>query len=172
MMRLLLQRWRPCGGSPSSSSLGNGLVSRPSATPFWSRNFRASGARFGLEEFFDSRNRDWCKEEPIAGRAWEASELRRKSFVDLHKLWYVLLKERNVLLTETNRARRFNMRIKAPERKRAVRKGMARIKLVLSERRAAYRIVIDKEKEAQEALEAALEAEKAEQEEPDRQTGS
>mmetsp|Transcript_17206 Transcript_17206/g.52288 ORF Transcript_17206/g.52288 Transcript_17206/m.52288 type:complete len:152 (-) Transcript_17206:180-635(-) len=106
------------------------------------RDVRGTPPRLGLEEFFDSRHRERCREDPIAGRAWEASELRRKSFSDLHKLWYVLLKERNVLLTESNRARRFGMRIKAPERKRAVRKSMARIKLVLSERRAAYRLSI------------------------------
>ncbi|KAJ8602981.1 hypothetical protein CTAYLR_001490 [Chrysophaeum taylorii] len=100
----------------------------------------SSATRRGLEEFYDTRHHLRPNENPIYGRAWEASELRRKSFGDLHKLWYVLYKERNVLLTETARARRFNMRIKAPQRKTAVRKAMARIKQVLAERRAAYRI--------------------------------
>lgn len=40
------------------------------------------------------------------GRSWTASELRRKSFKDLHMLWYVLTRERNLLATQREEARR------------------------------------------------------------------
>lgn len=111
------------------------------------RWFRSSRVRLGLEEFYDSKHQKRAGENPRGGRAWEASELRRKSFNDLHKLWYVLYKERNVLMTESQRARRFNMRLMHPNRKTAVRKSMGRIKLVLAERRAAYRSALKDDSE-------------------------
>jgi large subunit ribosomal protein L47 len=45
----------------------------------------------GLEEFFDTS--DAAKDGSLyTGRAWRASELRLKSFDELHQLWFVLLK--------------------------------------------------------------------------------
>ncbi|KAJ3995717.1 mitochondrial 39-S ribosomal protein L47 (MRP-L47)-domain-containing protein [Lentinula boryana] len=76
-----------------------------------------------------------------SSRAWKASELRLKSFQDLHILWYILLRERNLLATQEEEVRRlgatkvvmaFNTQV------RACRKSMARIKYVMNERRLAY----------------------------------
>lgn len=69
------------------------------------------------------------------------AELRNKSFSDLHKLWYVCVKERNVIAT----SRREWARIKpgygdreASDRDRTVRKTMKAIKHVLTERYYAW----------------------------------
>jgi len=72
-----------------------------------------------------------------AGRGWRASELRLKSFEDLHMLWYVLLKERNMLATLKADATAKGMRPANPSRIRKVRRSMARIKHVLWERKLA-----------------------------------
>ncbi|CAK4078865.1 unnamed protein product [Aphanomyces euteiches] len=71
---------------------------------------------------------------PVVGGDWKAWMLRNKSTEDLHKLWYVLLKERNALLTEQAECHARNMVFPNPFRKTKVRKSMARIKLVLHER--------------------------------------
>jgi len=44
----------------------------------------------------------------LIGRSWSAEELRRKSFADLHTLWYVVLRERNLLRTQVREARRMH----------------------------------------------------------------
>ncbi|TFL01842.1 mitochondrial 39-S ribosomal protein L47 (MRP-L47)-domain-containing protein [Pterulicium gracile] len=78
-------------------------------------------------------------------RAWHAGELRQKSFSDLHTLWYVLLREKNLLATEREAYRRL-MGTNAPGadyRGTQVRKSMARIKYVTNERRRAYEGAID-----------------------------
>ncbi|KAF9463039.1 mitochondrial 39-S ribosomal protein L47 (MRP-L47)-domain-containing protein [Collybia nuda] len=76
------------------------------------------------------------------GRGWKASELRLKSFEDLHTLWYILLRERNLLATQKEEVRRMGVtdtgRQVSLDRVHQCRKSMARIKAVINERRLAY----------------------------------
>ncbi|KAF5207602.1 54S ribosomal protein L4 protein [Thalictrum thalictroides] len=87
-----------------------------------------------LEAFFEA---DRTQEEGklvVYGRSWKASELRLKSWEDLQKLWYVLLKEKNMLMTQRQMLHAQNLRFPNPERVPKVRKSMCRIKHVLTER--------------------------------------
>ncbi|EDV23829.1 39S ribosomal protein L47, mitochondrial [Trichoplax sp. H2] len=92
----------------------------------------------GLKEFLPQKG-DLPDEDGklIIGRSWRASELRVKSFEDLLKLWYVLLKEKNMLLTLQHEARRQRVPMPGPERLIKVNKSMARIRHVLRERETA-----------------------------------
>ena len=90
-----------------------------------------------VDEFFSSTLAK--KGEPVPhGRAWLARELRQKSFEDLHRLWFVLLKERNVLLTERMMYRRAGDRMPSKERIWKVKLSMARIRSVMHERKVLY----------------------------------
>jgi hypothetical protein len=78
----------------------------------------------------------------FSGRSWTAAELRRKSFEDIHRLWYVLYKERNSLYTFATRTKRVRDKPNtqaAMSRMRKVKDSMAMIKTVLSERRKAFK---------------------------------
>ncbi|KAM0979599.1 hypothetical protein ACFX13_015716 [Malus domestica] len=87
-----------------------------------------------LEEFFE-KDRSQEEEKPVVyGRSWKAAELRLKSWDDLNKLWYVLLKEKNMLMTQRQMLHAQNLRFPNPERLPKVRKSMCRIKHVLTER--------------------------------------
>ena len=125
------------------------LNSVPSATlmPFFAQNpcqmsiHSSSRLSMGFEEFFDQKKKSG--DEVHVGRAWTASDLRRKSFDDLHKLWFVLYKERNLLLSERERIRRNQRPITPKEETRyiKVKRSMAAIKLVLRERSKIRKLI-------------------------------
>ena len=72
--------------------------------------------RRGLEEFVDRSERDSEGQVKAVGRSWNASELRLKSYEDLHSLWFVLLKERNMLHTVRLASRNEGVNMPSPER--------------------------------------------------------
>uniref|UniRef100_A0A0C9RPX3 Large ribosomal subunit protein uL29m n=1 Tax=Wollemia nobilis TaxID=56998 RepID=A0A0C9RPX3_9CONI len=93
-----------------------------------------STTRNPLEEFFEA-DRSLDDQKPnVYGRGWKASELRLKSWDDLQKLWYVLLKEKNMLMSQRQMMVAQNLQFPNPERIPKVRKSMCRIKHVLTER--------------------------------------
>ncbi|XP_021722149.1 39S ribosomal protein L47, mitochondrial-like [Chenopodium quinoa] len=94
----------------------------------------STSVRNPLEQFFEVDRSTDDDKRVVYGRGWKASELRLKSWDDLHKLWYVLLKERNMLMTQRQMLNAQNLRFPNPERISKVKKSMCRIKHVLTER--------------------------------------
>ena len=65
-------------------------------------------------------------------------ELRIKSNSDLHKLWYVLLKEKNMLLTMQEECKRVCSLFPSPERIDKVEESMKNLENVIRERNRSY----------------------------------
>ncbi|CAH1127813.1 unnamed protein product [Ceutorhynchus assimilis] len=90
-----------------------------------------------LMEFFDQKDK-WGGIEVKTGRAWNKEEMRLKSNTDLHKLWYILLKERNMLLTMEQDAKDQVRLFPNPERLDKVEISMENLEAVVRERNKAY----------------------------------
>ncbi|KAI8114328.1 hypothetical protein M9434_002454 [Picochlorum sp. BPE23] len=109
--------------------------------------YTSTSCRFGLDELIgstptvspSSTQEDIVKQHQatnasVTGRAWQAEDLRRKSWDDLHRLWVALYKERNALHAEKLEWRRLGQRMPQATRFSKVRLSMNRIKQVMSER--------------------------------------
>ncbi|XP_018618465.2 large ribosomal subunit protein uL29m [Scleropages formosus] len=105
-----------------------------------SRPLHTSQRRDGLMEFFDLPE-NWGESRVKSGAPWTAKQLRNKSNEDLHKLWYVLLKEKNMLLTVEQEAKRQRVQMPSPERLRKVDRSVKRLNTVVQERETALRLL-------------------------------
>ncbi|KAI0984914.1 hypothetical protein GJ496_005034 [Pomphorhynchus laevis] len=104
------------------------------------RYISLSSRHFGLMDFFDNPA-NLGKTVITHGRPWSVSELRLKNNVDLHKLWYVLLKERNMLLTMEEFYRSEAHVFPSPERIDKVEESMDNISRVVEERDVAVNLL-------------------------------
>lgn len=99
-----------------------------------------TAVRNDLMEFFEDP-KNWGEMEVKCGRAWTVDELRIKSNTDLHKLWYILLKERNMLLTMELECNEKMEMFPNPERLDKVDISMENLEAVVRERNRAYHLL-------------------------------
>lgn len=101
----------------------------------------------GLWDFFyDKKLMQSPAEDSAHGRAWSVEELRRKSWDDLHKLWWVCVKERNRIATATYARDKAEIGFgehEASERDEVVRTTMRAIKHALTERYYAWEDAVE-----------------------------
>ena len=120
----------------------------------YKRLFSSTKPMNGLEEYFDSpKGWTWTDTQLLTGRSWLQSELRKKSFQDLHSLWWKLLKEKNKLESQKQEARRFQIFFPNSDRLHKTKLSMNRIKNCLTERRIGWlqaQAILEKERRAEE----------------------
>lgn len=88
-------------------------------------------------EFFDDK-KNWGENDIKHGREWKLPELRIKSNEDLHKLWFILLKEKNMLLTMEQEGVDQHRLFPSPERLDKVKISMENLETAVRERNRAY----------------------------------
>lgn len=98
---------------------------------------QVGGIQKGLREFFDDE-KNLGEQTVRSGRPWRIDELRLKSNSDLHKLWFVLYKERNMLYTMEEACKAESETFPSPERIDKVEESMANLENVVRERNQAY----------------------------------
>ncbi|XP_054271593.1 39S ribosomal protein L47, mitochondrial [Macrosteles quadrilineatus] len=120
-------------------SLDKTIISKNLCTPKTSslRPIHTTGTKCDLMEFFDDE-KNWGTEAIKVGRAWKKDELRIKSNSDLHKLWYILLKERNMLMSMEHEHQEAFEPFPNPERLDKVKESMHNLEEVVIERNKAY----------------------------------
>ncbi|KIX93583.1 uncharacterized protein Z520_10761 [Fonsecaea multimorphosa CBS 102226] len=125
-----------------------GLWKYPLPVPV-ARDHRGTAADYadsddhGLWGFFDKSKQALLPpdDESSHGRAWTYKELSAKSFEDLHKLYWVCVKEQNRTLTrekERQRLRAGYGEVESEERVAVVRETMTLIREVLVDRQLSY----------------------------------
>ncbi|XP_053208301.1 39S ribosomal protein L47, mitochondrial-like [Panonychus citri] len=90
-----------------------------------------------LNEFFD-KEENWGENVVRVGRSWRQEELRIKSNSDLHKLWFVLYKEKNRLLTMQEACKAEGHVFPSEERIEKVEESMENLEKIVRERNKAY----------------------------------
>ncbi|KAJ9609849.1 54S ribosomal protein L4 mitochondrial [Cladophialophora chaetospira] len=97
----------------------------------------------GLWGFFDESRQAMLEpdEESSHGRAWEYKELAGKSFEDLHKLYWVCVKEKSRTLTREKERKRLRAgygQLESEERIDVIKRTMGLIREVLIDRQLSF----------------------------------
>ncbi|KAI5783879.1 mitochondrial 39-S ribosomal protein L47 (MRP-L47)-domain-containing protein [Peziza echinospora] len=86
------------------------------------------------------------EEDHKHGRAWSVEELRRKNWDDLHKLWWLCVKERNIMKTQYLERQRLEPgfgEFEAGNREKEIKRTMRAIKHTLTERYYAWQEAVE-----------------------------
>jgi len=113
----------------------------PSTSLLSKRNLSLSPTVRGMEEFFDTPERINDRQVK-SGASWSKSLLRKKSIEDLHKLWFILLKERNMLNTLEHYCIEEDEPIPGEDRIEKVAESMSNLRDVIEERENAKNMLL------------------------------